>query len=290
MSDYQYTGLGYRVDLENREELYNSAQPRSTVFCGDVDPKKMGPSMKSQKILRRENQARMNSCAGNSITTLAEWGLYLQSFGQINEQLSRQFGYVNGQKYAGIGGDNGCTLYGCLQGGQRDGFPRETFAPYTGQYYTRFSQEAYKDAANYKVGAYIPIHDVDDIYEWLAKRMGGAYFGMAWAGQFRNPLPGGLVDEFWDGDSQGNHAVCVPDWCDAEDTPHYLDSEGYPRLKLHNSHGTQYGDDGMSYWSRRAMQQALKARDTVAYFITTMEFAKPRFDMKKAIWIPASVA
>lgn len=282
--------LGYRVDLEDREELFANAQPRSTIYCGDVDIKNLGAAMHSERVVRLENQGPRNSCAGVSVTTVAEWGLFLESFAQINVQLSRQFGYANGQKYAGIGGDSGCSLGGCIKGGQTDGFPREEIAPYGNSYYTRFSQEAYKDAANYKIGAYVQITCADDIYKYLAARMGGAYLGFAWCGQFMNPLPGGLVNEYYENSRNGFHAVCVLDWCDAEDTPEYLDDEGYPRLKLHNSHGPQYGDKGLSYWSRRAMDQAIKSPNSTAYFVTAMAYAQPRFDVAKAVWIPNSLA
>lgn len=280
--DYAYEGLGYRRDLENVAELAAGAQSNATFLLGDIDPRALGESMHMENVIRIENQAQMNSCAGNSATSVLEACLWHQSGGQVSIQLSRMFAYVNGQRYAHIAGDRGCTLGAVLNGLKNDGCPREELAQYTGAYYTQFSKDAVTDAHNYKLLSYSPISDADNVYEGLAKKIGGAYFGMCWCGEFRNPKPGGLVDDYYEQAGCGFHAVCFLDWSELKD------SEGYPRLKLFNSHSTRYGNNGISYWSRRAVQKAIHSQNTTCYFLSDMAFIKPRFDFDKQAWTDMS--
>jgi hypothetical protein len=274
--EYEFEGLGYRRDLENLSELAAGAQANDTFLCGDIDVKNLGQPMGLVDILKRKDQLRENSCAGNSAETVLEACMFHQSGTYI--ELSRQFAYVNGQRYAGISGDCGCTLGGVIKGLSSDGCPREYLAPYNGTYYTQFSAEARADAQNYKLLSYSPITEGEQLLEGLAKRVGGGYFGMCWTGQFRNPLPGGLVNEYYEQAGCGFHAVCFLDWSDQ------LDSEGYPRARLFNSHGMGYGDRGTSLWSMRAIQQALRSQNTTAYFLSDMKYIRPRFDFKKQSW------
>ncbi len=188
------------------------------------------------------------------------------------------FGYVNGQKYARIVGDQGCTLKGVLDGFKNDGCPEEKYAEYTGAYYTRFTEEARQNAKQYKLLSYAPITSVEQLYEGLAKRVGAAYFGMCWTGEFKNPQAGGLVNSYREQQGAGYHAVCFLDWSTQRDR------SGYPRLKLFNSHGEQYGDKGKSHWSYDAVRAAIESPNTSAFFLSDMAFMKPRFDWANAKW------
>ena len=285
MSDYEFTGLGYRRDLEDVDGLRENAQAAGSFYCGDIDPKALGKPIGMINVLRQENQGHMNSCGGNALTTICEGAMWHQSGGQVNVQLSRQFAYVNGQRYCNLSGDCGVQLKGALTGFQKDGCPLESSAPYTGVYYTQFSAAARAEAQNYKLAAYLPITDVDQVYEILAKRIGGIYAGINWTDECRNPKPGGFIDHFqenapdWRGEIPGGfHAIAFMDWCEEKD------SEGYPRLELFNSHGPQYGDRGTSKWSRAAFASMLKAPNSIVYGVSDMSFIKPRFDFKQQHW------
>ena len=285
MADYEFTGLGYRRDLEDVEGLKENAQSAGSFYCGDIDPRELGKPIGMIDVLRLENQYQENSCGGNSLTTICEGAMWHQSGGQVNVQLSRQFAYVNGQRYCNLYGDVGVQLKGALTGFQKDGCPLEVFAPYTGTYYTQFSNEARANAQNYKLAAYLPITTVDQAYEVLAKRVGGIYAGINWTNECRNPLPGGFINHFqenapdWWGEIPGGfHAIAFMDWCEEKD------SEGYPRLRLFNSHGPNYGDRGTSKWSRAAFASMLSAPNTICYAVSDMAFIKPRFDFKQQHW------
>ena len=276
---------GYRRDLENIASLHAEMQNPATVYAGDIDPKELGKPIGLVDVIKRENQGQMNSCGGNSISTIAEACIWLATGGQTNVQLSRMFAYVNGQKYCGISGDNGLQLYGGIKGMQVDGCCLESFAPYTGSYYTQFSAAARKDALNWKLGGFTPVTHVDQVYEGLAKRIGGLYGGINWTNGCRNPQAGGFIDEFHENAPQwgqipgGFHAIAWLDWCNERD------AQGYPRLRMFNSHGQQYGDRGTAMWSRQAMQSAIAAPNSIFFFLSDMQFIKPRFDFRKQHWI-----
>lgn len=278
VQEYDHEGLGYRRDLEDMDELLAGAQAADTFLVGDIDPKALGVPMGMIDVIRLENQARINSCSGNSATSVLEACVYHQSQGQVSVQLSRMWAYVKGQAKNHIVGDRGATLGGVVAA-LREGCCVEELAPYTGAYYTQFPREAYDRAPDYKLATYSQITDVDQVYEGLANRIGGAYFGAAWCGEFRNPRPGGLVNRFHEDPGVGFHATCMLDWCEE------LDEKGYPRLRLFNSHGSGYGDRGTSLWSRDAVNDMIHAPNTTAFFLSDMNFIKPRFNFKKAHWL-----
>jgi hypothetical protein len=278
-SDYAEAGLGYRRDLEDFVGLAAGAQAQDTFICGDIDPKQLGSPMGLIDVIKGENQGQMNSCAGNSGSSILEACLWHQSGGTVHTQLSRMFAYVNGQRHCGINGDSGATLKGVIDGFQAEGCPKEEFAPYTGQYYTRFGQEAQADARNQKLKSYMAVTDVEQVYEGLAKKIGGLYLGINWVPEARNPEAGGYIHSFRSqGGRGGYHAVCMLDWCEEKD------NEGYPYLRLFNSHGSNYGDRGTSKWSRKATQQCVTSNDTTCFFLSEMDFIRPRFDYKNTRW------
>lgn len=280
-NEYEYTfeGMGYRRDLEDMQGLIASSQQQSTFLCGDIDPRQLGAPLGMFEVLKLENQGQMNSCAGNSATTILEGCLWHQSGEVIKDQLSRMFAYINGQGHSGISGDSGATLSGVIKGLQDDGCPLEEFAPYTGRYYTQFNEQAKQDAQKRKLLSWMPVTHVDQVYEGLVKRIGGLYLGINWTDAARNPK-NGRVERFAEnrGASGGFHAVCVMDWCNEKD------GDGYPDLRLFNSHGTQYGERGTSRWTREAMHQAITAPNTTAFFLSDMQFIRPRFNYQTARW------
>lgn len=275
--NYSYEGLGYRRDIENLPELLAGAQ-KNDFLMGDIDPKSLGAPMGISKWMRIENQLRMNSCAGNSAASIVEACLYHQSGGTLIVQLSRMFAYINGQAKCGIRGDRGATLKGVIDGLREFGIPLEELAQYTGAYYTQFSSAAQTEARTRKLVSYSQITDVDQVYEGLAKKIGGVYLGCGWCGEFRNCPQSGFVNSFYEESGCGFHATCILDWSDEKD------SEGYPRLENFNSHSEQYGFKGRARWSRSALQQAIKAPNTVCFLLSEMQFIKPRFDFKKQSW------
>ena len=266
---------GYRQDLEDYEYLKANAQSSSQYCFGDIDPRLLGKPMGLTNVIRKENQSQMNSCAGNSGSTIFEAGLYHQSNHTILIQLSRMWAYVKGQEKAGISGDNGATLAGVLQA-LKEGCPLEELAPYTNSYYTHFSKQAEEDAPSRKVKSWSPVTTVQEVYEGLAKRIGGLYLGIPWTGECNNPNNGRI--DYYRPARVGGHAICILDWCEEKS------KDGRPYLDLFNSWGKSYGIDGNAHVHPDALQQMLDCQLTTAYFVSDMEFITPRFQLQGSSW------
>lgn len=281
MIDLEFQGLGYRVDLEDRGNLRANSQSIAPITYGDIDARTLGKPIGVKDWMPIENQQRLNSCAGNGITSIAEACVYFATNGQVIEHLSRMFAYVNGQKYSGIVGDNGATLWGVLQGLKLDGLPLESLAPYTGNYYTQFNTQARAEAKKRTLRSWMEVTNVNQVYEGLAKRIGGLFLGSCWTPNRSNLPADNVVRRFQELRGYGFHATCILDWCEEKD------EQGYPLLEEFNSHSEEYGDKGTAKWTRDALQQCIDAPNTTAYFVSDMEIVKPRFDFSKARWTSA---
>lgn len=268
---------GYRRDLEDTGYLSKFATPSNLYCTGDIDPTNMGEPIGMIDVIKNENQFRLSSCAGNSGSTILESCLWQQSKGSVNVQLSRMMAYINGQRKSDITGDNGATLAGVLQGFKEYGCCLEELAQYTGTYYTKFSQEAIDEAKNRSLRSWSQVTNVDQVYEGLAKRVGGLFLGIAWTSDCNNPISNCI--EHYSAQRCGCHAIAILDWCDKRDRKHR------PYLRLFNSWGLQYADRGTVQVAPDALQSMLDSPLTSAYFLTEMEFVQPRFKFEGSEWL-----
>lgn len=267
---------GYNIYEENHAVLQAGAQSASQFTFGTVDPTSMKPNGLID-VVTIENQQHENACAGHAITTDAEVCLYLQSGGVVKPQLSRQFAYVNGQKANNITGDNGACLEGCLQSGRDVGFCLEELAPYTGQYYTQFSKEAYADAKSRTLKSYAAIAALQEAYECIARRVGAIFLGIPCTDEIFNSPSNGLL-EFYNPSRTGGHALAIVDICDEKD------DKGMPYFLLANSWGTQYGFRGFRKVRPSAFLSMLRCSYTSCYAVSEMSFLKPRYDWESQKW------
>lgn len=277
MDDFSKRGTGYLIEEENHEYLQATAQPANTYSSGDFDPSLLDDPIGMIDILHVEDQAQLSSCAGNSSTTLLEEGLFFQG-GIKDIQLSRMFAYINGQHKCGISGDRGATLEGVLKGFQLDGCPEEKFMPYTGQYYTSIPDEAKTDASQRKLLGSSQITDIRQIYEGLAKRIGGTFIGIPCTDEIFNSPPDGILENYFPARA-GGHAMAFVDWCKDE-----RDSRGWPYLLLANSWGKRYGYRGYRKVSPRAAQAMMHCQSSTMYLLTDMQFIKPRYNWRSQEW------
>lgn len=275
---YRFEGLGYRRDLEDLVSLEEGAKPSSELLYGDTDPRNLGKPIGVQDWMKIENQVRLNSCAGNSVTSIAEACVYYATGGQCTEHLSRMFAYINGQKFSNIQGDSGATLWGVMEGLKKDGLCLESLAPYTGSYYTQFKREAHEEAKKRLLQSWVTVTSVAQVYEGLAKRIGGLFLGSQWTPNRSNLPADNTVRSFQEQRGCGYHATCILDWCEEKD------DNGLPLLREFNSHSEAYGDKGTAKWTEKALQQCFAFPNTTAFFISDMEIIKPRFDYSKAKW------
>lgn len=267
---------GYRRDLEDMGYLVAGSSAPELYCTGNIDPLNMGQPIGMIDVIKDENQYQLNSCAGNSGTTVQEGCMYHESKGSVRVQLSRMMAYITGQRKAGITGDRGATLAGVLQASKEGGVCLEEYAPYTGKYYTSFSAEAIEDAKKRRLKAWSPVTTLEQIYEGLAKRVGGLYLGIAWTPECSQPANGCI--ERYSYQRAGCHAICIMDWTDKRDR------SKRPYLRLFNSWGPQWGDRGTAHVAPDALRSMLESPLTVAYFLTEMDFVQPRFSFEGSEW------
>lgn len=270
---------GYLIDQENRERLRAGSQSNSQFSFGNIDPRDLGKPMGLIDVLNVEDQEQLNSCAGNSITTVAETCLWHQSNGRVKPQLSRMFAYVNGQRVDNINGDNGALLEGCIESIKTNGCPEERFAPYTGQYYTGFTEEAYQNARNFRLLSYAPIDNLQNTYEALARRVGAIYLGIPCTEEYFNSPPDGKLDYYYPKRGDGGHAICIVDWCDE------VDENGFPYLLSPGSWGKKYGYKGYRKFKPSALTTMLQHPSTSCYVLSDMQFTTPRYDWHSQKWL-----
>jgi hypothetical protein len=266
---------GYRKDLENEQWLAATAQPFYKFSYGAINPANLGDPLGLVDAIRIEDQSQLNSCAGNSVTSIAESCLFLEG-GIRDIQLSRMWAYIKGQAKSGIRGDNGATLEGCLKACS-EGIPEERFAPYTNSYYTQFSEAARADTVNRKIKSWAAVAELMSVYEGLATGAGGIYLGIACTDVIFNCK--GIIED-WNEYSTGCHAMCVLDWSKRRVQGGLY--AGWPYLKLFNSWKKSWGDNGTADVHPAAMLKMIRGRLSSVYFVSEMEFIKPRFDWKDA--------
>lgn len=277
MDDFSDRGTGYLIEEENHEYLQAVSQPANTYSSGDFDPSQLGDAIGMIDVLHVEDQQQLSSCAGNSSTTILEECLFFQG-GIKGIQLSRMFAYINGQHKCGINGDRGATLEGVIKGFKDDGCPEEKFMPYTGEYYTDIPSEARNDASNRKLEGSSQITDIAQIYEGLAKRIGGTFIGIPCTQEIFNSGADGILENYFPARA-GGHAMAFVDWC-----PDVRDSRGWPYLLLANSWGIRYGYRGYRKVSPRAANAMLQCQLSTMYLLSDMKFIKPRYDWKSQKW------
>lgn len=254
-AQYYVDGPGYRWDLEDRDRLYAGGTPFEG-FKGVAIPDEVDP----REWLRTENQGRMGSCRGHSLSTGMEF-IYHGIVGEV-VQFSPMWCYLRTQKRDGLlGSDRGSTIENGVKVAVEEGVCRESVFPYPDpvRYSTRIPARADEDAANYKAGRYSPIESYDQAIEWIGSGQGYVDFGGPWP--FRHS--GGRVDR-WQPTGRSGHAMAFCGFSRAG------------RLIQFNSHSEQSGDDGEFLWTPDAFNGACRDRRCSIIGVSDMPTAQAR--------------
>jgi len=239
----QIAGLGWRRDLESREELHRTAVP----FCmvqGYTAPEKID----HRAWLKVENQKVMGSCAGQAISTIQEVLNYIATGGKI-VQLSRMFGYLAAQRGdGGSRGDTGAMISGAIKGAMTLGCCPEELFPYpcdvspcscreTCQRYTKvIPAEALEVGKLHLARRHSVLKSYADCFKWLASGVGAIEIGILWTAGLANK---GVIEvSDLSGDPYGGHALAVVGYSERKD------SQGRNYLWLVNSHSERWGNKG----------------------------------------------
>jgi hypothetical protein len=248
-------GLGWRQDLERREELHGTATPFVCPRTYSAPDEILHP------WLTIHNQGNMGSCSGHAISTCCEVLAYIQSGGTVI-QYSRMFGYLAGQTFDNLlGSDNGATITGSVRGAVEMGSCLEDLFPYP-QSYTRNIPSAAKEAAKSRlVKSHSVLKSYDDCYKWLATGTGDIEIGISWTASFADNKDG--VIEQQSGQVYGGHALAVVGYTKR------VDNQGRKYLLMINSHGEGWGKMGRAEvapalfdkWGKDRQSELIGVRD-----------------------------
>jgi len=198
---------------------------------------------KPSEWLRVEDQNGFGSCQGATLSSVGEVAYYNATKGEII-QLSKWFAYVGTQLLDGIRGDQGSTISGGAKLAEKYGLCPESDYPYPDRYTQRITDYQYQAAEKYKLKKFVRMQSVDDVYKWLDAGLGAISFGVRWG--------------------NGGHAVAG------------IQRNPGSGIRLINSWGTHWGDNGFFDWTERELAGYLRDNYTEAIGMTDMSEVKPR--------------
>jgi C1A family cysteine protease len=200
-----------------------------------------------------QDQGALESCTAHAVTSMFE---YLQRFsGEDIEALSRLFLYKSTRDYMGVTGDTGAYIRDTIKAASLFGVPPEDRFPYVADNVeVEPAAFLYAYAANYKALNYIrldcdsnpkntvnkPATTIDNTKRVLMHGLPVAlgftvYSNMTDATDI--PMPGGPDKPL------GGHAVLAVGY----DDQHTVEGRKVPSLKIRNSWGLQWGDEGYGW-------------------------------------------
>lgn len=224
---------GWLRDEEDYDYLHNqgvrfAAEPLTFGAPDEFD---------ADSIIATENQSAMSSCTGHGASSGVEGCYWIAAAGDKTarpRQFSRMFAYLEGQREGNmLGRDNGATIAGVVQATIKVGCCLESTFPYPARYATQVPQEAYAEADDYKIRSHSNLRSYGDVMAYQQAGHGPVVIGISWTAALANSTGViGLRDVKGRG---GGHCVLLWGW----------DKRG--RIRLHNSHGTQWGDKGRAW-------------------------------------------
>lgn len=242
---------GYDPKVEPREAL--RAQCIDYDFGNFVCSGEIPETRGIKDVMRRDDQFRMNSCAGFGLTNSAEVSFWLKTGAW--RQFNPHWSYRRGQEQSGIRGDTGATIDGVVRGGkqagllpediQNDGkaeypFPRD-------QYDYQYPASCAALAKERTIGYSAELTSWQAAVNFLQGGQGAIVIGGPW-GNWR-PDSRGICRQFQSGG--GGHARAWIDW---------IQIDGELMLVEANSHFTSYGVNGFAFHTERFVEQQFRDR------------------------------
>lgn len=257
---------GYLIDDEHREELRQTSSNLPLLMqWAESAPKDIDP----RGWHRIENQGPMGSCQGHALSSVCENAYLISTGGRSKKviQFSPYFAYLDSQKMDQIfgRGDIGSTLAGGLASAMRSGSCPLEKMPYPNpvRYTGEFAPGAYDAAKNFKIRQHTWLKNYDEVYGYLASGLGGVEIGIRWGNGMMECHDG--VIEHHDSRGGGGHAVCFLGY-----TSEKTDSRGRKYLRLANSWGTEWGDEGWALVSPVAVDEMCRHPETVMLGLSDM--------------------
>jgi C1A family cysteine protease len=254
---------GYLIDKEDRGFIDSlESEEQVLQLMGTYEETSLDP----RQLIRVENQGRMSSCAGHSLSSVLEW-IYCISSGGKTIQLSRMQAYVMAQEFDRIRSDSGSTISSGIKLATTFGLAEENLWPYPSRYTNKrpSNWDAIKEnSAKHKVVKQIRITTYEGFRTFLGAGLGGIHTGISWGSSMNKAV----VETFSGGG--GGHSVCG--LC----LSNRFDRNGEPYMFIANSWSTSFGNKGWQEWSPTAIRQMLKHRFTVFVGVSDMPNVQPR--------------
>jgi hypothetical protein len=266
---------GYDPEQEDRDFIASLTGAEDVVrLVGSYVEQSLDP----RKLIRVENQARMGSCAGHSLSSNLEWLYCIATQGQII-QLSRMAAYILAQDVNNITTDSGSVVSSGVKVARETGLPEESLWPYPASYTrTKPNNNWRENASKYKIARAVNITTWEQWRTWLGSGQGGIHTGISWG----NSMNKAIIESFVPGG--GGHSVAA--LCLSERKDH----NGEPYSWIKNSWSESFGSreyPGWHEWSPTAVKQMLQHRFTSFVGLSDMPNVKPREftmdDLKKLL-------
>jgi hypothetical protein len=266
MNDDQSPFTGYAIELENREEIANTATP-FTITYGDYQaPDEIDP----RKMVRHDDQGNMGSCGGHANSNCGEY-LWLIAEGDKQfsdaKQFSRLYAYLEAQRIDRLlGRDAGSTISGGLKVAYA-GYLEEKFlrysTPYPANARSVVTEEMRDKATAFKVRSHAWLKSYDAIFNYLASGQGSIFVGTVWNNSFY--ASNGVLESV-SLRNGGGHAYAFLGYSKRKD------SVGRNYLWRKNSHS----NDNWTEVSPRVIDQLAGHNFTAIVGMSDLETPKPR--------------
>ena len=254
---------GYPIEHEDREFIASLPNESNVLALrGTFNEVRLDP----RQVIQVENQSRLGSCAGHSLSSVLEWVYAIGTNGE-KIQLSRAMAYFATQEIDGIRGDSGSTVGGGVKLATTTGVCEERLWLYPSKYSPQWPTDkaaVKENAAKYKVQNVTKITSYDGFRTFLGAGLGGIHTGIGWG----NAMNRAVVESYSAGG--GGHSICG--LCMSE----RVDSQGMPYAWILNSWSETFGNKGWQEWSPTAIRQMLSHRFTVMIGLSDMPNLKPR--------------
>jgi hypothetical protein len=223
---------GYDPTIENRDEI-RATSIELGFRVGDYEAPE---EIDFRKLIRHDDQGRMNSCGAFGNTNCGE-GLWALSHGAISEerQFSPTFSYIETQRRDGnglFGVDRGSTVSGGLWVSTNTGYLPYKHLPYRTPYpsnaKTLITDEMRTLASPFKIRSHTWLESYDAIKNYMAAGVGLCFVGTLWNQSFYSQ---NKVLESVNLRSGGGHAYCFAGYSKRKD------SKGQNYIWRLNSHG-----------------------------------------------------
>ena len=177
---------GYPIELENRDEIANTATPMLFTMRDFQAPEEIDP----RPLVRHDKQGNMGSCQGFSLTNSGEylWALHAGSMSN-DRQFSPLFAYLESQRLDGLlGRDRGSTISSGLKIARDVGFLRASelaySTPYPSNAQSLITDAMRSKAAEFKIRSHTWLESYDAIFQYLASGSGAVHTGTLWNDSF----------------------------------------------------------------------------------------------------------